>query len=150
MTVKNIIFRYVNPHSLVEVYRRFGGKNCRHIQGLRVSQVSELLFAPYWLLVLFTFHPDDGNSTFHCRTTPRDTHKLTLLYESINEFTHTSKWCYCYTRRFGADPAYFCQPATARSYCFVQLPVCSRKCVGYPSRSTHFKYRLHLLRYFTV
>jgi hypothetical protein len=51
--------------------------------------------------------------------------KIIFFYESIiyNEGTQTSKWRFCYTRRFGADQAYFCPQETVRSCCFVQLSV---------------------------
>jgi hypothetical protein len=40
VTMKNTIFWNVKPCSPVEVYRRFGGTCCFHLQGIRISHVS--------------------------------------------------------------------------------------------------------------
>jgi hypothetical protein len=40
MTMKSIIFWDVTPLSLVEVYQRYGGTYCLHLQGRRVCSAS--------------------------------------------------------------------------------------------------------------
>jgi hypothetical protein len=56
-------FYEVEPHSLVEVYRRFGGTRCLHFEDIRERQPSNRNVAS-WCLLGLLFDSKDRGSTF--------------------------------------------------------------------------------------